>query len=317
MSVTALHTLYAVDVDPITEANAVFVDQVNTFSIDPALQSILQSGDGQVDPTFVAVMAQSPRLRFTSTALATILAEVSSAFLTSGIKIDSDGTHDGLEAFFHQITEGGTRTAGANHIKMTINEGLLIPRPLNAAQGGVASLDLEAVIGYDGTNEPVVIATGQSLIGTPAVGEIFTLGPVSLNGTTINGVQSIAYDPGLQIITQSGDGQVWPTFVAIMSRRPRLVINTVDVGVFSTFGLDGTAQSATDSVAYLRKIAEGGTRVADGTAEHIKLTFDDGIIYCGPISGSQGQVLGAQLVLEPTYDGTNAIVVIDAASAIT
>ena len=317
MSVTLLHTLYAVDVDPVTEANAVLVDQVNDFSIDPALQSILQAGDGQVDPTFVAVMAQSPRLRFTSTALATILAEVSSAFLISGIKIDSDVTHDGLEAWFQKITEGGTRTAGANHIKMTINEGLLAPLALNAQQGAPATLGLEAVVGYDGTNEPVVIATSQSLVGTPAVGELFTLGPVALNGTTINGVQSIAYDAGLQILAQSGDGQVWPTFIAIMSRRPRLVINTVDVGVFSTFGLDGTAQSVTDSVAYLRKIAEGGTRELDATAEHIKLTFDDGIIYCGPIQGSQGQVLGAQLILEPTYDGTNAIVVVDTASAIT
>ena len=316
MSVGDVHTLYACNIAPTTVADAIFIDQVANQSIDPGIQEILSSGDGQVDPTHVATMQQAPRISFSTSKLATLLAEATSAFLLNGLKIDSDVTYDGAEFWFQKIAEGGTRTAGANHIKMTVNEGLLLPRAITAAQGGIASIGLDTIITYDGTNNPIVIATGQALEGAPSISELFTLGPVSLNGTTINGVQSVSIDPGLVEIVQFGDGQVWPTFVGIMQRQPLITLTTLDVAAFNTFGLSGTAQSATDSVVYLRKIAEGGTRVADDTAEHIKFSIDDGKIIPRAIAGANGAPQMMQLELRPTWDGTNAIIVIDTASAI-
>lgn len=317
MAVANVHTLYAVDVDPITVADAVFIDQITDYAVDPAIQEILAAGDGQVDPTFVATMAQSPRIRFSSSALATILAEASSAFALNGLKIDADGSHDGCEFWFQKVAEGGTRSAGSTHIKLTIKEGLLLPRAINASQGGVATMTLEALATYDGTNNPIVVAANQALVGSPGVSELFTLGPVSINGTALNAIQNCAIDLGIQEIVASGDGQTWPTFAGIMSRAPLITLTTLEAISLSTFGLAGTAQTASDSVIYLRKIAEGGTRVADATAEHIKFTVDEGMIRVRSVGGAHGGAIMSQIEIRPTWDETNAILVIDPASAIT
>jgi len=317
MSVANLHTLYAVDVDPITEANAVFIDQLTNYGLDPGIAEILQRSGGEVDPTYVATMGQSPRITFTSTALATILAEMSNKFLLSGIKIDSDATHDGLECFFQKIAEGGARASGSVHIKMTVNEGLLLPRALSAAQEGVASLALEAIIGYDGTNDPIVIANNQALIGAPAVGELFTLGPVKINGTTLSGVIAVTIDPGIAEIVQSGDGQPWPSFIGIIQREPLITITTLEAISLSTFGLAGAAQDASDSLIYLRKMVKGGTRVADATAEHISFSIDEGQIRVRNITAAQGGTVATQVEIRPTWDGANDILIINPATAIT
>ncbi len=314
MAVGNVHTLYAVDIDPITGANAVFIDQVSDWNVDTGIGEILQNADGMVDPTFVAVGSQSPRIRFSSTALATILAKCG----ISGLKIDSDVTHDGAEFWFQKVAEGGTRASGSNHIKMTMNEGMLLPRMIRATNGPPpATMDFEAVPTYDGTNDPLVIAASQALVGTPSVGELFTAGPVSINGSALAGIQDITIDFGIREIVQSGDGQVWPTFIGIMERRPVITIRSLEAIALSTFGLEGTAQSASDSVIYLRKIAEGGTRVADGTAEHISFPIDEGRISVNTVGGTHGTPVIAEVKITPTFDGTNAILVINTATAIT
>jgi hypothetical protein len=306
MSVSKLYTLYAVNLDTETLAgSAVLLDQVQSFAISTGLQRIIQRGDGAVDPTYVAIMSQRPMLRFTSTAIATYLG----ACGIGGTIIDS-GTYPGLEAWFQKMDEGGTRASGSSHLLMTVNEGLLVPRAIQAGQDGVATIDLEAVITYDGTNEPIVLADSQALSGSPATAELFTVGPVNINGSALESIQSITIDFGIGVTVQSGDGQVWPTYAAIMSREPSIRVRTTDATAINTFGLDGTAQSASDSVVFLRKLSEGGTRVADNGSEHISFTIDEGMITVENQDVSQDGVAMADIVITPTYDGTAAILVI-------
>jgi len=318
MAVSKVYTLYAVNYDPTTDANAMLIDQVTDFRVDPRIQEILLAADGQVDPTFVATMAQDPRITFSSSALATILAKASNAMLINALKIDSDAGDEGLECWFRKLSEGGTRVADATeeHLKMTINEGLLIPRAIRAAQGQLAVMDFEAICGYDGTNAPIVLDATAALSGTPAVGEAFTLGPVSVNGSALDNVQNVSIMPGIVETVLAGDGQVWPTYIAIMDRRPLITVTTTDVSVLSTYGISGTAQSGTDSIVYLRKLSEGGTRVADATAQHISITVDEGQIRTREIPASQGAPAMAQVEIRPTWDGANDILVISAATAI-
>jgi hypothetical protein len=114
----------------------------------------------------------------------------------------------------------------------------------------------------------------------------------------------------------SADGHPWAMFIAIAERRPMIRIQTSEVLALNTFGLTGAAQGANDSVVYLRKIEEGGTRVADDTAEHISFTIDEGHIITGPIHGSQGQNLGTEVVITPTYDGTHDVIAISTTAQI-
>ena len=102
-----------------------------------------------------------------------------------------------------------------------------------------------------------------------------------------------------------------------MSRKPKITIKTTDVISLSTFGLSGVAQGGTDSVIYLRKVAEGGARVQDGTAEHISFTVDEGMITVTGIDANDGEVANSTIEITPTFDGKNDILAIGTAVAIT
>jgi len=312
MALTA-HTLYAVNVDAIDSANDVLIDQVSDFTADPGIQEALLSADGQVDPTFVAVAQQAPRFSFTTSGLATVLAKCG----ISGLDFTGDADDAGLECWFQKMEEGGTRVSGSNHLKMTAIHGLLLPRTITASDGEPASMAMEAVVTYNGDDAPIVIATSQALSGSPSVSEVFTAGPMKINGVTYDGVQSVTIDFGLQEQVLSSDGLVYPTFVCIGQRRPSITIQTTDVTLLNTFGLNGVVQGATDSVVYLRKMSEGATRVTDVTAEHISFTIDEGRINPLPWSAEQGGPGSLELRITPTDDGTNDIIAIDTTAAIT
>jgi len=316
MAYSNAYTLYANNIAT-TAGVDVFIKQVQDFAVDTAIQNALRSADGDVDPTYVTVMNQSPRISFTTTYLATTLAVSSDAFMTAGLKIDSDGDDDGSEFWFRKCTEGGTRETGASHIKLTVNEGLLLPRTITATQGQPATLALDTIITYDGSNDPIVLATSSSLEGTTGVSELYTLGKVTINGTDVDGVQSWVWDAGIREMVRGADGDVWPTYACIMDRMPTLTVTTPDVSLINTYGISGTAVSASDVIFYLRHCTEGGTRVADATETHIKFTLDEGIIQTQTINGSHPGELLAQLIITPTYDGSNSIVVVDTTAAIT
>ena len=308
MAVTALHTLYAVDYD------GGLIDQISDWGYDVATAELLKGGDGQVDPTFVCVGQQEPAIRFTTTGIAKALA-VSGI---SGVAIASDAL---FTAYMQQMAEGGTRTAGANHITYVISQGILVPEQINASTDDAATISYVAHATYDSSNLPVIIAGSQSLTGTPSTSEIFYCGPVKVNGQTINGVQNVTIDFGITVYKKGGDGLAWPSFVCISTRQPSITVTTLDAGfgtnaLFTTSGLAGIAQSTTDSVVYLRKADEGGTRTADATEEHISFTIDEGRLEVSSVQGSHGEALGATIKITPTWDATAAIMAIDTTAAI-
>lgn len=297
------HVIYA------AHQGATIVDGVSEFNLDTDVNELIQAANGQVDPQFVALMGQAPKVSWTTSALARALAKIG----IGGYAIADD---DEAVFFLQAMAAGGTRAGTLSHLKLTLNEGIQVPRTLQGSQGGIATISYEAFATYDGTNDPVVLATSQTLTGSPTVDELFTVGPVVINGAVLDGIQDITIDFGIGELIQAANGQVWPEFAGIMGRQPVITIRTVDSLAIDTFGLTGTAQGATDSLIHFRKLSEGGTRVADNVAEHIKITLDEGRITTRTVSGSQGSPIISELVFTPTFDGTAAIIVIATASTI-
>jgi hypothetical protein len=312
MALTA-HVLHCVHIDIAGGAGSdVDIGQITDFSISTAIQELLLGSDGAVDPTFVAVGEQRPRAAFTTSMLATVLAKCG----ISGLAIAADVDEFGADMFFKKVVEGGTRETGSNHLRLRIAKGLLVPRTLNAPHNGLATLGLELIATHDGTNNPIVIATSQALAGTAGVSEAFTAGPVYINGVQLEGVQNISIDFGITEMVLGSDGLVWPTYVAILDRKPVIRVRTIDALALNTFGLTGAAQGITDSLIYLRKISQGGTRVANATAEHIKVSVDEGLISVDTVRGSHPNQLESEVTIRPTYDDANAILAVTTASAI-
>jgi len=307
-TLSAINIATAEDVD-------VLIDQITGRNLDLGIQKLIQAADGQVDPTYGAVGSQAPRMEFTTTALATVLA----ACGIGGLKISSDVDDDGLEMWFQKYDEGGELAAGANHEKMTVKAGLLIPQRITLPHSDAntpGSMDMLLIIYFDGTNDPVEFEASASLEGAPGVGEMFVAGPVIFNGVQYEGGQEIVIDFGIDPHVVCGDGLVFPTYAAIKSRRPTISVRTVDASQVRTTGLSGTAQGETDSIVYARKVARGGTRVPDVTAEHISFTLDDGFWTCNNAGGDSGEIQTPNFEFSPISDGSNAIILINTAVAI-
>lgn len=289
------------------------LDQIESSRLDPNITAILLSGTGQVNATFGAVNMCSPVIGMTISDLKTVLDTLG----INGVRIAAAATYTSMDVYLLQLDEGGTRKGASSHMKVSVTEGLLVPRTIRATQGGgPATIDADLVCTYDGTNAPVTFLASQTLPATAAADIGFVLGPVSVNGTALSGVQSVTVDFGNALIVQGGDGDAYPTFVALLTQRPMISVTTSKASYIATAGIYGVAQTATDSTIYFRKLTAGGTRVADATAEHIKISVDQGRIE--PVSTTYGAGAIAQgFNIIPEYDGTAAILAISTASAIT
>ncbi|HEX8914418.1 MAG TPA: hypothetical protein VF796_18870 [Humisphaera sp.] len=305
-AITKVWMLGAVVVAPGDGAEAT-INQVQGYEPDPGFELLVHTGDGQTDMAFAAIMQQSPRVGFSTTAVARALA----VSALSGASLSA-----GMDIWFQRVAHGGTRTGGSTSLKLSSAKGLLVPMFVEAAQGGPATIHYTAVItSADGTTIPFTATASQALPSFALADEVFTVGPASLNGTAVEGVQSVRVDLGFQVLTKAGDGHAYPTFAGIARRQPTISIRTLDVSALAS-GNFSAAQTATDSVVYLRKLAKNGTRVGDATAQHVKFTVDDGIFVTRPFGGQDGQEQMTEILIQPTWDGTNDVVAINTASAI-
>ena len=205
--------------------------------------------------------------------------------------------------------DGGLRGGAATHIKITAATGIIIPTQVRAAQAAEATIGYRALpTSADGVASPIAILADQSLeAGQGVVSEIYTLGPVSINGTELEGVDDITIDFGITVTDKkSGSGAVYPTFIGIMSRQPSFTVRTFDLDAFATWGLDGVAQGETDSTVQLLDQLAGGVR---GTSP-ITFTIDAGMIHCESIDGTHGQQSSGSVRITPVWDGVADIIVI-------
>jgi len=286
MSAMDLYTLYAVDVD------SVLIDGITDQSVDPGTGNLILGADGKPYPTYAVGANVAPTIAFSTTAVATALAKVG----TAGLAL---AAADAVTCYFQMLANGGLRAGASLHLKVLVSDGIIIPMTLAAAGDAPASIDYQVVATYDGTNAPLIVTPNQSLAGAPTVGELFFLGPVKINGTQVTGVQSIEVDFGISLVVRGSDGLLYPSFVAIAAIAPTIRITTTDVEALSTFGIDGTGQSATASEVYFRAGVDGGTRAANATSVHLKIatTASKGRISVQGVGGGEA---AAVIIIQPT-----------------
>jgi len=279
--------------------DATLIKGIQNHSINPGLQQLISSGSGAVDPSFVSSGQIQPELTFDTTAIKTALGNL------GGISGEALANYT---FFFQKMLTDGKRGGALSHIKAVAAAGIIVPTRITAAQGG------EATIGYrvvprsaDGSAAPLAFTGSQSLIeGQDKVDEVYTMGPVEINGAALDGVADWSLDFGinLEIITESG--HVYPTFTGIQTRAPSFTIRTFDVEKFQGWGLGGAAQNETDSTVKLLDQVEGNAR---GTSP-ITFSIDAGMAHFEPIDGPHGQRLGGSVRITPVYDGVSDILVV-------
>ncbi len=217
--------------------------------------------------------------------------------------------------FLKKKALAGTHTAGANHYRVRLANGMIIPQSISASNDGPAEVTY-AVIGYstDGSTSPLSITGSTALPTTPAYDSAHTVGPVKINGSTYTGITKIDINFGIQEILMAADGEVYDTWISLQERTMTVSVTSIDAGLFNTLGIIGAAQGATDSLVYLRSCTIDGTRDADISATHLKASIDQGYIRPDSLSVSQGNPYEFSFVIECTYDGTNLPIALSVAA---
>lgn len=311
MAVTNKYSLYAVQLDDTAD---VLISGITTQGL------VTQSATDQEVTTEVysrwyALTGQNPQGRFGTYHLATALAN----FPLTGLSIA--GLATGLALWLQKHKDEASREATLKHRKYLMTAGMVIPQALTVAHGAGQSAigTFQVLPTYDGSNDPFQISDLQTLPTAEADDERFAIGPVQIGSKSLSHFRSVDIDFGINAPAESADGDVWPTFIAIESVNPRITFRGIDPEWLKSTNvpLVGLTCTHANTIFYLRKRAIGGTFVVNGTAEHIKFTAA-GLAYVEEVFDATGQGASeTNLVLPCSYDGTNAPLVINTASAIT
>ncbi len=282
------------------------INGIASSGFSPGLVELILNGSGKIDAGFIGVLGASPELSFSTTMVGTAL----STFLTASNPLNGIAiTGSNFLFYYEKIANQGTRTSGAAHVKATVAEGMVIPMSIEASHYGVATATYRVICtSADGTTAPIAFAGSQALdAGIAVASEMFTLGGVSINGSALDGVSNVSINFGNNVEITGGDGNPYPEFVAITTRRPSITIATTNLDDFVSWGLIGAAQGDSDSVVTLAAVTNDGTLTGSGDKT---FTVDAGRISYRDISGSDGSRIGGAITITPRYDGTNEVIVI-------
>lgn len=305
MSISNIHTLYAVDVHSDGDSQAV-LGGISAANIRQETEIRGGVTDGSPYEKFQAIISEQPGGEWTTRAIASWLDTVG-----VGGKAITSSVNPGVNLYAQKVTDGGTRATGSNHLKYTIGKGLLIPRQLSVEHRGDASLTLAMMAVSDGTNAPVVVAGSAAVPSiTAGAAEAFSIGPVSVGGVTISQITSVTIDFGINAETVGGDSEVWDTLSWIGTLVPEITIRTNDLTAIAAASIPlsgGKAATHANTSISLRGRKHASIFHADGDAEHITFTLD-GLAYAEApkeVGGATG--MGeATIRLRGRYDGTNA-----------
>lgn len=231
---------------------------------------------GAVDVAEYLVGNCDVRSTFESQDLASVAAV--SNIATAGLAVSG-----GTITIPYQARENLSTFGGAgDHYTLSATSGFIHPTAFNLTSGDAATVSLECIyVSSDGETTPVAVNTGASLSAASYVG-VYGLGPISINGTAIERVQSVTVVPGIELAARMYRYN-FVTEVYIVRRRPYIEIVTEDLPTLAALG--STWGVGTACVVYARKRSQTGF-VADATASHISFSFADGLVKPAQISGA-------------------------------
>lgn len=306
--ISNLYTVHAVDW---AGTGATTLGQIINSAFDPGLSHAIAAAVGDLDGSFIALQSANPRFRFTTTQATDALALLDANFARAIANLDE------VDVYFAKRLAGDHLAGATSHVKMTINDGILILRQIRAPHQGRAELDFEiAPLSVDGTTAPITIVSNASLQTIDAVDEEYTAGPIKIDSSWVNDVQNWTLDIGVEPLLKAGAGCIWPTFASVQSPRlPVLTVDGFDLAELASLGAEGGALPGT-VLAYLRKkAADGAGNVAAASAAHVKASIPKGQ-YDYDARGTIGEDSPSTLTIRAIKSGATAALTITTGQAI-
>lgn len=308
------YTLHAVER---SGTGPIVISQISEHSHNEGVEMLLTGSMGKLSDQFGALQRAEPIATFTTTDIKAVL-DILSA---SGAPVYAIASAKPIDLWYAELDETGfIKTSGATHVKISVTNGLVVPRTLPVDHQGEARITVEVhAISTDGVTNPITITTGAAAPPTTAAPtSVWTVGPYKIDSTLYHDVQSLNVDFGINVLKLGGSGSVWPTYGGVNRPwRPIIRVDVLDVSQLDTVGETGRTAIAATTVFFLRKkAADGAGNVADGTAEHISFSIYDGVYGFTTPGGTFGEVAQTSLEFTAFDGGANDALDINTATAI-
>lgn len=241
-------------------------------------EDLIELAAGQPGPQYTGTHQAKPGIPFRTTQLKDLL---DLTLVAANHNICKDLSAGNVDLEFKAGSQLNVRLADATlqHIRARMASNAMITwESISARQGGLAEAQVRLACIYNSAtgSDPLVFTNTVALSITSAINHLFTLGPIKLNGSFIEGVQEATLDNQVEYEVVLDGGFGFPAYIAIKTYKPRLRFLARDTRVMNTYGTRGTALSALSF--FLRKKLESGHEVPDATEEHIKFTATTGTI---------------------------------------
>lgn len=278
---------------------------IKSLSVSSDLQKVLYDGSGVFEAHGVATLKADQRISLSSADLKSVIDAIGLLSVSLATK--------NLTVYAQKLLAGSTFATGASHVKFVCNKGIIYIDSISATLDQEATISVSAIPTSDGVNPPIVPTDSVALSTLVRDSIRFTLGTVSVNSVAIP-VQSVSINLGIQAQPVGADGLPYHTEAYVSKRAISITITTNDIGKAIVQKAEGLA-SAGDLIISFKKIAIGGTRVANATEEHIVFNVK-GYQINNSANDLSGAVGNATLMITPYWDGTNDAITVSTASAI-
>jgi len=289
----------------VAKHNATVLKGISGQSVSGGLEQHEFFGD--LDRHHVANLNSNMSASFSTTDLKGILdiTAFSAAQLTATNK---------LTLYWRKQVNGASFAASSNAFSTAIQDGMISISSISCSHGQPATASVEVQPTWDGTNDPITLSKTDTEPSEVVENYAYTIAAMkfgALGASTIP-LESITINMGLEIETIGGDGEAFPSFAVLSSRRPTISITTRDIGKAFDFDLLADYDGTDDMILYFARLEPGASRYADGSAQHIKVTVKAHSIMTDSVSDTS-----ASFTVKPLWDGTNDVFQFATASTIT
>lgn len=278
----------------------------------PTEAEVSDDGAGELYATGLSLTGFSPVANFTTKNLAALLGFVG----LNGQCVGASQDVTQVDVFHRKLETCKDPLTATPHLRHRVTTGLLRLGSLSMPRGVDATLSAILDTFTDGTNAPVAETDGVAL-PTSIVSTRFTLGRSKIAGVVFTEIDSIDLSFNVGISDKSpGLGAIWADSAGVLTVRPVLTLRGRDLSkVKSTLiKLGANAAAHADTVIQLIKRAGANSFVDFGTSEHIAITLAGLAVPDNLANASAGNRSTNMIRLPCSFDGTNAPVLINAAT---
>lgn len=244
--------------------------QLDRFNLAVNAQQASIIPGGALDVACTSMSNAAPMIEMTTRDLLTFFTAVS----PSGVLPFTSGVGRAQKR-----DDGGAFLTDASHEVYNIAKGVIVPGSISASQDDQegANLNFAAEILYDGTNLPIVRATGQTFATapTPACISRYYLGPAFIDTVQIPNIEQVSIEFGVNYQAKGFNGSPYPVEGSIISRTPTISLTSTAMAIDAAMSMF-LRQLGGDFRCFFQRSLDGSDRVAAGTASHVKISATGG-----------------------------------------